>query len=118
MLFLYSTEQRRMTEDEADETLLMMSQLWWNSSNIPDGTLKLWHTSLLSLQHTVVTKCINQLIKDQPYWPAISKFREHYQSIVRRDLMEIKAIQKEYLPREENVERLRELRQDFRASRN
>jgi len=99
-----------MTDDEADQTLLVMSQLWWNSGNIPDGTLKLWHTSLLSLKHTVVSKCINELIKDQPYWPPISEFRSHYQALVRRDQMEIKPIERAYLPREENLERLKKLR--------
>lgn len=99
-----------MSEDEADEVLLLMSQLWWHSKNVPEGILKIWHTSLLSLQHDVVTKCLNELVKDRPYWPAISEFKEVYDAVVRRDSMEIKAIEREYLPREENVRRLRELR--------
>ena len=100
-----------MSEDEADEVLLLMSQLWWHSKSVPEGTLKLWHTSLLSLQHAVVTKCLNELVRDHPYWPAISEFKEVYDAAIRRDRMEIKAIEREYLPREENVRRLRELRE-------
>jgi len=102
-----------MSEDEADEVLLLMSQLWYKSSKVPEGTLKLWHTSLLSIEKTIATKCINSLVKDYPYWPAISEFKDVYQATLRRDQMEIKPIQREYLPREENLRRLRELRKTF-----
>jgi len=103
----------QMTDDEADEVLLLMSQLWYKSATIPEGTLKLWHTSLMSLEKTIAAKCINELIRDYPYWPAISEFRTHYSSLLRRDQMEIKAIQREYLPKEENLRRLRELRESL-----
>jgi hypothetical protein len=104
-----------MNDTEADEVLMLMSQLWFKSSNIPEGTLKLWHTSLKSLQKTVAAKCINELTHQYPYWPAISEFRTHYQLLLRRDQMEIKAIEREYLPKEENLKRLREMRESLKG---
>jgi len=104
-----------MTEDQADEVLLLMSQLWWKSGNIPDGTLQIWHNSLLELDRNVVSECVNDLVRDYPYWPAVSEFRSHYQSVMRRTKMGIKAIERDYLPREENVRRLRELKESLRS---
>jgi len=106
-----------MTEDEADELLLLMSQLWWTGSLIPDGTLKIWHSSLMHLEKDAAAECVHELATEKPFWPAISDFRSHYTARVRRKQSEVKPIEREYLSREENVKRLRELRQSLRASR-
>ena len=47
-----------MNDDEADEVLLLMSQLWWHSKSVPEGTLKLWllmkeHLLMLQIGKTV-----------------------------------------------------------------
>jgi len=104
-----------MNDDEADEVLLLMSQLWWKSSRVPEGTLKLWHSSLMNLEKTAATQCINELVRDYPYWPAISEFRQVYDAMIRREKMEVKPIEREYLPREENIKRLRELRANLNS---
>ena len=106
-----------MTEDDADEILIMMSQLWWTGANIPGGTLKIWHKSLMDLEREITEECVKDLVKDHPFWPAISDFRSHYQSKLRQVQSQIKPIQRKYLPKEENVKRLRELRQNLRANR-
>jgi|TARA_B110000014_G_C20102620_1_gene579141 hypothetical protein len=106
-----------MTEDDADELLLLMSQLWFAGTLIPDGTLQLWHKSLLALEKDLAAECVQDLAKEKAFWPAISEFRLHYSARVRRIQSEIKPIEREYLPREKNVERLRELRKSLRANR-
>ena len=106
-----------MTEDEADEILFLMSQLWWSGHPLPDGTLSVWHTSLMHLERDAAIECVHELAGEKPYWPAISDFRSHYTARVRRKQGEIKPIEREYLPKEENVKRLRELRESLRANR-
>lgn len=104
-----------MGEDDADEMLMLMSQMWWVSNNIPEGTLKIWHSALLPLDKTVVVRTINDLVRSNNYWPSIAEFKDHYQSLLRHDKMQVKAIEREYLPREENVKRLRELKESLRS---
>ena len=57
-----------MTEDEADELLLLMSQLWWTGSLIPDGTLKIWHSSLMHLEKDAAAECVHELATEKPFW--------------------------------------------------
>ena len=104
-----------MNEDDADEMLLLMSQMWWVSNNIPEGTLKIWHSALVSLQKETVIQTINDLVSSNNYWPSIAEFRNHYQSLVRRDMMKVEAIERDYLPKEENIKRLRALREELRS---
>jgi len=99
-----------MNEDDADEMLILMSQMWWVTNNIPEGTLKIWHSALMSLEKDVVVRTINDLVRNNTYWPSIAEFRNHYQSLLRQDKMKVQAIERDYLPREENVKRLRALR--------
>ena len=73
-----------MTEDEADEILFLMSQLWWSGHPPPDGTLSVWHTSLMHLERDAAIECVHELAGEKPYWPAISDFRSHYTARVRR----------------------------------
>ena len=104
-----------MNNDEADEVLMMMSQLWFKSAKMPEGTLKMWHTSLLGIDKAIATKCIDALVKAFPYWPAISEFKHVYDSLLRQEQMTIEPIEREYLPREENIRRLRELRESLKS---
>ena len=104
-----------MNENDADEMLMLMSQMWWVSSNIPEGTLRIWHSALMSLEKDVVAETINDLVSSNSYWPSIADFRNHYHSLLRRDKMKVEAIERDYLPREENVKRLRALREQLRS---
>ncbi len=104
-----------MNENDADEMLMLMSQMWWVSSNIPEGTLRIWHSALMSLEKDVVVETINDLVSSNSYWPSIADFRNHYHSLLRRDKMKVEAIERDYLPREENVKRLRALREQLRS---
>ena len=36
-----------MTEDDADEILMLMSQMWFSNTMLPEGTIKIWHSALL-----------------------------------------------------------------------
>jgi hypothetical protein len=103
-----------VTEDQADEMLLIMSQMWWKNSSMPEGTLKIWASVLHDLDYDSVKTTVKELVRGNPYWPSIAEFRNQYQNIVKRNSMAVKAIQRDYLPREENVRRLRELRKQLR----
>ena len=103
-----------MTEDQADELLLVMSQMWFKNVSMPVGTLKIWTSVLHDLDYDSVRTTVKELVRENPYWPSIAEFKNEYQNIIRRNQMVVKPIEREYLPREENVRRLRELRKQLR----
>tara|TARA_B100000131_G_scaffold193976_1_gene186455 strand:- start:1121 stop:1441 length:321 start_codon:yes stop_codon:yes gene_type:complete len=104
-----------MTEDDADEILMLMSQMWFSNTMLPEGTIKIWHSALLQLEKPLALEAVEDLVRNNSYWPSIAEFRTHYSSLVKRKNMEIKPIEREYLPREENVKRLRALRESLKS---
>jgi len=102
-----------MNEDQADEILYLMSQVWFKTGNMADGTIKIWTSAVGHLDYESTKDAVMELAGVHAYWPAISEFRKHYSSIIRRNQMSVPAIEREYLPREENVRRLKELRENL-----
>ena len=52
-----------MTEDQADELLLVMSQMWFKNVSRPVGTLKIWTSVLHDLDYDSVRTTVKELVR-------------------------------------------------------
>ena len=101
-----------MTEDEADQIMLQMSSIWWQSK-LPDLTLKQWHDFFLVKQFPICQEAVTELALSTDYWPSFNQFWITYNASLRKahDARPVGVLPGvEYLPKEENIRRLRELR--------
>jgi hypothetical protein len=101
-----------MTEDEADQIMLQMSSVWWQSK-LPDLTLKQWHDFFLVKQFPICQEAVTELALSTDYWPSFNQFWITYNASLRKahDARPVGVLPGvEYLPKEENIRRLRELR--------
>lgn len=104
-----------MTDEEADKCLLTMSQMWFKSFTMPDGTLKIWHSALTEVGYSNAMQTIQELARSESYWPSLSEFRTAYQATARRNEPEIRAIEGPSLSKEERVENIRKIREHLRS---
>ena len=104
-----------MTDEEADKCLLTMSQMWFKSFTMPDGTLKIWHTALTEVGYGNAMQTIQDLATSESYWPSLSEFRASYQAVARRNQTEIRAIEGPSLSKEQRVENIRKVREHLRS---
>jgi len=104
-----------MTDEEADKCLLTMSQMWFKSFTMPDGTLKIWHTALTEVAYNNAMQTIQDLATSESYWPSLSEFRTSYQSVARRNEPEIRAVEGPSLSKEQRIENIRKVREHLRS---
>jgi hypothetical protein len=104
-----------MTDEEADKCLLMMSQLWFKSFTMPDGTLKIWHHELRQIDYVNASQAVSDLAREKSYWPSIQEFYDSYQSVARRNKPEIRAIEGPNLSKEERVANIRKVREHLKS---
>lgn len=108
-----------MTPDEADSVLLQMSAVWW-SSKLGTDTLKKWHNFLEERDGEICMNVIAALAVDRARWPSFNEFWIAYQTQKRRQNEsatnggQLPGV--EYLPKEENARRIRELRATLKPS--
>jgi len=101
-----------MTNDEADQIMLQMSSVWWQSK-LPDPTLKQWHDFFLIKQFAVCQQTVSELAVSTDYWPSFNQFWVTYNAALRRAHEQQPAgvlPGTKFLPKDENIRRLRELR--------
>lgn len=104
-----------MTDEEADKCLLLMSQLWFKSFTMPDGTLKIWHSQLTQIAYDTASQAVSDLAREKSYWPSIQEFHDAYQSVARRNKPEIKAIEGPNLSKEERIANIRKVREHLQS---
>jgi len=104
-----------MTDEEADKCLLTMSQMWFKSFTMPDGTLKIWHNALTEVSYSNAMQTIQDLATSESYWPSLSEFRTSYQSVARRNEPEIRAVEGPSLSKEQRIENIRKVREHLRS---
>ena len=104
-----------MADEEADKCLLTMSQMWFKSFTMPDGTLKIWHNALTEVSYSNAMQTIQDLATSESYWPSLSEFRTSYQSVARRNEPEIRAVEGPSLSKEQRIENIRKVREHLRS---
>jgi hypothetical protein len=104
-----------MTNEEADKCLLTMSQMWFKSFTMPDGTLKIWHNALTDVGYSNAMQTVQDLATSESYWPSLSEFRQAYQAVARRNEPEVRAIEGPSLSKEQRIENIRKVREHLRS---
>tara|TARA_R110001606_G_scaffold2263_1_gene9556 strand:+ start:2831 stop:3169 length:339 start_codon:yes stop_codon:yes gene_type:complete len=104
-----------VTDEEADKCLLLMSQLWFKSFTMPDGTLKIWHSQLKQIDYDNASEAVSALAREKSYWPSIQEFHDSYQAVARRNKPEIRAIEGPSLSKEERVANIRKVREHLQS---
>jgi hypothetical protein len=104
-----------MTNEEADKCLLTISQMWFKSFTMPDGTLKIWHNALTEVGYSNAMQTVQDLATSESYWPSLSEFRQAYQAVARRNEPEVRAIEGPSLSKEQRIENIRKVREHLRS---
>ena len=103
-----------MTEEEAAKTLFLMSSIW--THKVIDPRFILWSDQLPRYPYHMAEEAVHRLADVNKFFPSWAEMKEMIDSIKRGSVEPVKELEssKDWLSREENLERIAEIRKKLR----